>query len=405
VAQCPRDCGVVVAGRALATLCYAFTQNHGVFIMRLGVLFLSLTALCLAAPLASAETPASIIGLTEKVADWQLSHIGAPVPHQRKETFAPRDWVMGAFYVGLTALADQDPRYTAAVLQAGEAQGWQLGDQLYHADSHIIGQSWIWAYEKTHDAKMIAPVRARFDAVLASPPSTSLQFADPVTGKELPCQSRWCWCDALFMAPPAWFALSRATGDERYAVYADSEYAATIKLLFSEEDGLVYRDSRFLGKPHGERIFWSRGNGWVYAGLARLLDILPAKAPERQRYVDLFRKMSVALVKLQKADGYWSGSLLDPTPDTTAETSGTGFFTYGLAYGVAHGLLTEPKYRQAAERGWAALAKAVDSDGRLGYVQPIGFAPDQVTKEDTQPFGVGAFLLAGTAMAAMEQKN
>ncbi|MDR3527080.1 MAG: glycoside hydrolase family 88 protein [Rhizomicrobium sp.] len=375
--------------------------------MRRGVLLLSLSMLLGVVSAASAETPAAILALSEKVADWQLSHIGEPVPHQRPETFAPRDWVMGAFYVGLTALADQKPRYTAAILHAGEAQGWQLGDQLYHADHHVIGQTWIWSYEKSHDAKMIAPMRARFDAVLASPPTNSLQFADPVSGKELPCQSRWCWCDALFMAPPAWFALSRVTGDGRYAAYADSEYALTTKTLFSEEDGLFYRDTRFLGKLglHGERIFWARGNGWVYGGLARILDILPEKAPERQRYVDLFRKMSAALVKLQKKDGYWSGSLLDPTPDTVAETSGTGFFTYGLAYGVKHGLLPEPRYRQAAERGWAALAKAVDSDGRLGYVQPIGFAPDQVTKDDTQPFGVGAFLLAGSAMAALEQKN
>jgi rhamnogalacturonyl hydrolase YesR len=316
---------------------------------------------------------------------------------------------MGSFYVGLAALADvsKNPRYATTILQAGEKEGWQLGERLYNADHQVIAQSWVWAYEKKHDPKMIAPLRSRFDAILANQPTNSLQFTDPVTGQELKCRDRWCWCDALFMAPPIWFGLSRATGDGRYAAYADREYGITAKLLFSEDDGLIYRDTRFIGKPgpHGEHIFWSRGNGWVYAGLARILDILPSKAPERQRYVDLFVRMSDALVKSQKKDGYWSVSLLDPAPDTLTETSGTGFFTYGLAYGVAHGLLKEPKYRAAAELGWTALAKAVDSEGRLGYVQPIGSAPDLVTKDDTQPFGVGAFLLAGTAMAQMEAKR
>jgi rhamnogalacturonyl hydrolase YesR len=108
--------------------------------------------------------------------------------------------------------------------------------------------------------------------------------------------------------------------------------------------------------------------------------------------------MSRKLVALQKPDGSWSPSLLDPRKDTPPETSGTAFFTYGLAWGVHAGLLKEPVYRHAAERGWSLVTKAVQPDGKLGWVQQVGSEPDSVGPDYTQPFGVGAFLLAGAAM-------
>ncbi len=356
---------------------------------------------------AAAPSPAQILSISQHVANWQLSHMGQLQPGMRPETYEPRGWVMGAFYVGLTALADQsaDPNYTEAVLQHGQSQGWRLGPRPFHADDHVIGQTWIWAYEHKHDPRMIAPTRARFDAIIAAAPHGSLVFSEPKPGMEAGCQDRWCWCDALFMGPPGWFELSRATGNPKFAAYADKQYWATVATLFSPKDDLFYRDTRFIGKkgPHGEKIFWSRGNGWVYAGLARIIQFLPRNAPERRRFVDLFRKMSAKLVTLQKPDGYWPVSLEGPAAGTPPETSGTGFFTFGLAYGVASGILTGPEYRSAAERGWAALVKAVEPDGKLGWVQPIGAAPEAVARDDTQLYGVGAFLLAGSAMIDMER--
>jgi rhamnogalacturonyl hydrolase YesR len=149
---------------------------------------------------------------------------------------------------------------------------------------------------------------------------------------------------------------------------------------------------------HGEKIFWSRGNGWTYAGLARMLTLLPPDSAYRGLYTDLFLKMSRKIAALQKPDGSWPPSLLDPRVGTPPETSGTGFFTYGLAWGVKAGLLKDDMYRRAAERGWNALARAVRPDGKLGWVQQQDAEPNAVRAEDTQPFGVGAFLLAGTAM-------
>ncbi len=370
--------------------------------------FLSLLVLAcgLAAPLSASPSPEDIRTVSQRVADWQLTHMGELQPGMRPETYEPRGWVVGALMVGVSAFADQseNPTYAQAIYTHGAMQQWKLGDRPLHADDHVIGQSWIWAYEHWFDPKMIAPVRAGFDAVIAAAPHNNLDFVEGRPGMEAGCQDRWCWSDALFMGPPGWFELSRATGDRKYAAYAGREYWASVDKLFSPQDGLFYRDTRFIGQkgPHGEKIFWARGNGWVYAGLARIMQFLPADAPERPRYVDLFRKMSAKLVTLQKPDGYWPVSLEGPAEGTPPETSGTGFFTFGLAYGVASGILTEPQYRKAAERGWDALVKAVEPDGKLGWVQPIGAAPEAVKREDTQLYGVGGFLLAGSAMIDME---
>jgi rhamnogalacturonyl hydrolase YesR len=347
----------------------------------------------------------NILATMERAADWELAHPDlAAVPPSRYKSTDPLNWVVAAFTVGLTALADRssNPRYGEAILSAGAQHHWGLGPRAFHADDYEIAQSWVWAYQHKHDPSMIAAVRQRFDAIVAAHPSGSLLMV-PVADSNGGCFRRWCWCDALFMGPPGWAALAQATGDGRYQAYADKEYRATTALLFDPDQALYYRDSSYFGKtgPHGEKIFWSRGNGWVYAGLARILTILPADSPSRPYYQDLFLTMSRRIVTLQKANGSWAPSLLDPRKDTLPETSGTGFFTYGLAWGVHAGLLKDPVYRRAAERGWSLLTKAVQADGKLGWVQQVGSGPDSVAADYTQPFGVGAFLLAGTAMLDM----
>ena len=351
---------------------------------------------------ARARNAGAILKTMERVADWELAHPEtAAYPVNGTEARKPLGWVVGTFYTGLTQLADRstDPRYAQAIYDLGEREHWALGPRPFHADDYEVAQNWIWAYGHRHDPRMIATVRLRFDAIMAAHPADSLLMV-PARGGLGGCFRRWCWCDALFMGPPGWVALAEATGDHRYQAYADREYAATTALLFDTSRGLYYRDSSFFGKKgaHGEPIFWSRGNGWVYAGLARILTMLPADSPSRAYYRKLFLRMSDALLPLQKANGTWAPSLLDPRADTPPETSDTAFFTYGIAWGIDHGLLKGAKWLRAADKGWAALTRAVDGDGRLGWVQQVGSQPDTVAADHTQPYGVGAFLLAGAAM-------
>jgi rhamnogalacturonyl hydrolase YesR len=206
------------------------------------------------------------------------------------------------------------------------------------------------------------------------------------------------------MSPPAWVDLGQQTGDPRYTAYAMAEFWATADFLYDRVEKLFFRDSRFFERrdAQGRKQFWSRGNGWVFAGIANLLEVLPRNHPDRTRLENLFRDMAGRLRSLQKPDGYWAPSLLAPE-NSPPETSGTGFHVYGLAWGVKHGLLGND-YLPAIDNGWAALARAVAQDGRLGWVQQVSDRPENVTEADTQFYGVGAFLLAASGVASLQEK-
>jgi unsaturated rhamnogalacturonyl hydrolase len=352
-------------------------------------------------------TDAAALAIGARVADWQLSHMDrfeyVRDPAFRRDTAAPRDWIQAVLYIGLAAFADasRQPRYVDAILAHGDAEGWGFDQRPRHADADATGAVWVWAARRTGDLHKLAAIKARFDAVLADPSTVSLEFTDKAAGGAARCQDRWCWSDALFMAPPAWVALSSATGDGRYLAHADTEFWATTDFLYDKQNQLYFRDSRFITQRDaaGRDIFWGRGNGWVFAGLARILSELPGDYPSRPRYEALFKQMAAKLVTLQGSQGYWPVSLLEP--QQTPETSGTGLYVYGLAWGVNHGVLPAPQYRRSAKRGWRALTAAVESDGKLGWVQRVGAAPDQVGYDDTQLYGVGAFLLAASEVSRL----
>ena len=230
---------------------------------------------------------------------------------------------------------------------------------------------------------------AQFDQILANKPNVELTF------DQAGCQQRWCWCDALFMAPASWMAISRITGVQRYRDFADSEFWATKEFLFDRDDHLFYRDSRFFDRrgPDRKKIFWGRGNGWVFAGLINILRELPRDYYSRKRYEALFIEMAEKLLRRQRPDGFWSASLLSRPELSVAESSGTAFFTYGIASGINLGLLDRGRFAKVALRGWGALIGALNADGRLGRVQQMDDRPGTVDVNDSQFYGSGAFYL------------
>lgn len=344
-----------------------------------------------------------VVAIARKVGDWQLAH-----PNLSKE-HGPTEWTQGALYTGIMALyrLTGDGKYLEAMLEMGRGNGWKLGVRPYFADDHVVGQTYCELYEIEKDRQMIAPMRAQFDAILSQPRTRNLEW--PVKGAPqsdfLDWGDRWSWCDALFMGPPAWALLSKVTGDKRYLEFMDREWWATVDYLYDKQEGFFYRDSRFFAKktPGGQKTFWSRGNGWVYAGLARVLDCLPNKYPNRERYLLLYKEMTVAITKAQQRDGLWRPSLLDPDEVPRGETSGSAFFCYGLAWGLNRGILNPVEYGPVAKAAWRALVAEVHPDGMLGSVQPIGGAPDKVSKDSTEVYGTGAFLLAASEIHRWSQ--
>lgn len=330
---------------------------------------------------------ADVLAVMERVADWQLAN---PARHD------PRGWVQGAGYTGMMALAEvsPSPRFLEAMRQMGAKNAWQPGTRVYHADDHVVIQTYADLFLRDHKPETIAPSIERFDHILKNPAPGGLEFV----GQNRSTQ--WSWCDALFMAPPAWAKLWRATGNTAYLDFAVTHWWQTSDYLYDKEEHLYFRDSTYFEKreANGKKIFWSRGNGWVFGGLVRMLQLLPPEHPARARFVQQFQEMAAKLLTLQQPDGFWRSSLLDAESYPALETSGTGFYCYGLLWGVNQGLLDRGKYLPAALRAWQGLMGCVQPDGKLTHVQPIGADPKRFDPASTEPYGVGAFLLAGSEL-------
>ena len=335
-----------------------------------------------------APDPAEVRALVERVADWQLAH---PSHHPAV------DWTQGVFDAGVMAVAgiSDSPRFLAAMVAMGESTDWRLGPRPYDADDQCVGQAYAEIFLRRRDPRMISPMRQRFDWILAHPPDISLDF-DPVRNPH--ARDRWSWCDSLFMAPPAWVRLYAATGDHRYLDFATANWLATSAYLYDQKEHLFFRDSTYfaLREANGRKVFWSRGNGWVMAGLVRVLQFLPEDDPSRGRFIRQFREMAEAISSCQQPDGLWRASLLDPSEYPLKETSGSGLYCFAMAWGVNQGLLDRVRYEPVVVRAWQGLASCVTPEGRLSHVQPIGADPRKFDPEATEVYGVGAFLLAGS---------
>jgi rhamnogalacturonyl hydrolase YesR len=222
----------------------------------------------------------------------------------------------------------------------------------------------------------------------------------------------WWWADGLYMVMPVMTKLYKVTGNEEYLdkLYEYFQYANGI--MYDEDAQLYYRDAKYIYPKHKtineKKDFWARGDGWVFAGLAKVLQDLPSNAQHREFYVDRFKKMAEALAAAQQEEGYWTRSILDPEHAPGPETSGTAFFTYGFLWGINNGILNKEKYLPVVENSWNYLTQvALQENGAVGYVQPIGekAIPGQIVdKNSTSDFGVGAFLLAASEMYRLINK-
>jgi len=300
-------------------------------------------------------------------------------------------WRLCTFYVGALSAyrATRRDHYRELASQWAEANDWRFrSDRRRHADFQCIGQVFLGLYFEERDDRKRRATQATMDEIID----------DPRLGEEM-----WSWADALFMAPPVWARLGTVTGKDVYFDFMSDRFWQASEPLFDPGHGLYYRDERFVDREsaHGAPVFWSRGNGWVLAGIVRILQHLPENHSAHSRFVKRFRTMAAAVAPLQQDDGLWRTSLLDPREYPAPETSGTALFTYALAWGINEGYLSRKNYRGIVLRGWRGLSEAVSEEGRLGWVQEVGSRPGPVKEEGTGAYAVGGLLMAGSEILRM----
>jgi rhamnogalacturonyl hydrolase YesR len=366
--------------------------------MKSGTLRVSLPALaaavslCAAAQLSDAWDPATVASNGCRVADWMIAH-----PMRANH----RDWSYGAFYAGLAAFGLSDPSlpYLDVVRERGAGCSWKPDDRLYSANAHCIAQAWLEIARADDNPAALAPFRATCDFILGARVRSPLVWRVGASRRFALNLERWSWCDALFMAPPAWARLAAMTGDDRYRDFMISEYRATHARLYDRDERLFYRDANFADRKTsgGVRTFWGRGMGWVLAGLPLVMRELPDDLRTRPWFEGLFKEMCEKVKTLQRSDGAWGPNLLDQKNPDLPEMSGTAFFCYAFMWGVNNGLLDEADYLPRVKRAWAAMCRSVDGEGRLGWVQPVGERPERGFGADsTETYAAGGFLLAAS---------
>lgn len=258
-------------------------------------------------------------------------------------------------------------------------------DFVMFGDYQICFQTYVDLYNILPDKSKIARAREVMEYQMSTPQS-----------------DYWWWADGLYMVMPVMTKLYHVTGNPTYLDKLYEYITFSDSIMYDDETGLYYRDAKYVYPKHksvnGKKDFWARGDGWVLAGLAKVLKNLPKEYEHRQFFVDKFVKMAGAVASIQQPEGYWTRSMMDPEHAPGPETSGTAFFTYGLLWGINNGYLDEATYMPTVKKAWNYLKKtALQKDGRVGYVQPIGekAIPGQIVDaHSTANFGVGAFLLA-----------
>ena len=374
--------------------------KHIAAAMMLGFVTISSWAAPVPAEKPSGLDRAEVLSIARKVADWQVKDF----PNNPYAVKEPKGWIAGALYLGMYDWAELsgEEGYFNWLKKVFNRQYWQVADRMYHADDVCVSQTYIDMYNKYKEEKMLLPTLARIDWVINNPSKGGLDidYSKPLS------YERWSWCDALFMAPGVYTRLYTLTGNKKYMIFSDAEFKATYNHLYDKEEHLFFRDSRYFNQKEAnvKKVFWGRGNGWVIGGLAEILKTLPENDTEyRPFYQQLFCELSERLAGLQNKDGFWHASLLDPDSYPSPETSATGFIVYGLAYGVNQGYLPADKYLPVIEKGWKALVSAVEPDGKLGWVQPVGADPKKVTRDMTELYGTGALLMAAVEIYKLSE--
>ncbi|WP_036876722.1 DUF4861 family protein [Xylanibacter oryzae] len=264
----------------------------------------------------------------------------------------------------------------------------KYGEDQQHVlfgDWQICFQTYIDMYEMNPNAYKIARAKEVMDSECASSAT-----------------DYWYWSDALYMVMPVMTKLYKVTGNKMYLDKLYKNFSYADNLMYDKDSHLYYRDAKYIYPEHktvkGNKDFWSRGDGWVFAGLAKVLQDMPKSYEHYSYFLQRFKELASSIAKCQQKKGYWTRSLLDAEEANGPETSGTAFFTYGLLWGMNHGILDVATYKPVVDKSWNYLSNvALQNDGSVGYVQPIGekaIKGQQLTAKNISNFGTGAFLLA-----------
>ena len=326
-------------------------------------------------------------------------------------------WTRGTYMEGSLALyrLNHDTNIYNYAVQWGQFPNWGLrsGDTDTSPDDQCAGQEYVELYQfDTTQTNRLAHIANNVNYWMSH--NTGL--------------SQMTYVDSIHMSMPAFAKLGALNSNIISALKTNATYASMMFTnfhyiksvlgasngLYNATDHLWWRDTTFLSGYIAEdgtqqKCYWSRGNGWAFVALARVMDVLSTNDAHYAEYLQTFQQMAAAIKPVQRPDGFWNVNLAYANDYPGPESSGTACFVYGMAWGINHGYLDANTYLPTIIKGWDALADGAlhhtnDTPygaGFLGYEQGSGSEPSSsqpvtyTNMPNFDDFGLGLFLLAG----------
>jgi unsaturated rhamnogalacturonyl hydrolase len=363
------------------------------------LLFISITTVA-----QSVSDKESVKSLMDRVNKYQFEHPWSDIDD---------NWIRGTYYAGVMAcyLATGDSKYLDQCDALGTKLGWKIpalkpGSKGSGVNVLTCGQTFLESYMLKKKKYKISNIIANLEnPEIRNPVSEPLHWYFEAGRR---------YVDGLFTGPPTLAMLFSVTKDEKYLHWMESCFWDVYGALYDFEENLFYRDHRFFpdcleqrkADPHwqgneqvtanGKKVIWSRGNGWAFAGIARILKYLPEDNVSYKRFELVFRNMAQSLKSRQSGEGFWFPNLADPGHVRVKETSGTCFFLYGFAFGINSDILDRTEYLPVVEKGWKSVCEAVSPEGKVQWGQMVGDRPIMIKQEDSHEYVSGTFLLAAS---------
>ena len=352
---------------------------------------------------AQAQTKKEVLDLARRANNYFMNKWKDPtIPTTFKIDRASNLWTRSVYYMGLLALYNEDPQdsYMTYLDKWGNFHNWAPYKNDYNAvDADYQCCSQVYCQRYFLDGKEI-----KYKSV-------QRMFNNQINAGR---HNAWTWIDAIHMAMPGYTMMTVATGNRKYLNFAMKAYVWTRDScggsgLFNKEEGLWWRDKSFVApykESDGKNCYWSRGNGWVFSALCRVMNYIQPTDKYYTVLLNDYKQMAKALIQVQRPDGFWNPSLASQD-FAGPEFTGTAQFFYGLSWGVNKGVLNKKVYQPAIDKAWKALKSSIHKDGFIGYVQGSGDRPassqpiDYNREPDFDDYALGLFLMGATEYSKM----
>jgi len=258
------------------------------------------------------------------------------------------------------------------------------------SETAAIGAPMLELYMVCRDARYLDSASRQYQALCDAPRTSEGGIWSRGEGPEL-------WIDFTYLMCPFMARYGKLANRADAVDEAFLQFAVHVRRLLDREVNLARH--AWCEKPNHfpQSTFWARGNGWLLACCAALLDAAPEHpqcAHVRKVYGDVLRAMS----GYQDASGYFFHVLDDPL--SNLEASATLMYAYSAERAIQLDVtvegMTHAQLRDRAVRAFAVVAGSVEASGKVPGVAMVPGGPG--VPFDWTLFGQGFFLLAAHAL-------